>query len=200
MPEMYHAGVPEFAQYDPQAQRRPLPPGELCVRAATSADLDALADIAHAREGGDRAAHRQGLESELHRHATTGDALLLAGCVGGRTAAFGRCGCFTPPPAAPANCIPPGWYLTGVVVRSADRRLGLGTALTQARIAWIFERSARVYYFVNSRNAASIALHARLGFREVARDIWTPTRGFDAGIGLLFALDRAAQRASADGP
>ncbi|AQP51342.1 GNAT family N-acetyltransferase [Tessaracoccus flavescens] len=57
---------------------------------------------------------------------------------------------------------PAGHYLGGIVVDPAWRRRGVGTALTLARLDWVSQRAAAVYYFTNVRNAASLALHARL--------------------------------------
>ncbi len=184
--------MPEFALYDPAARRARIQPHRLHVRPATVADLEALTAIAHAREGGEAAQHRARFAAELERSAVAGDAQVLAAWVGDELAAFGRCGRLLPPADAPANCIPAGWYLTGVVVSPPHRRQGVASALTHARVVWLFERTDRVYYFVNNRNLASIALHAALGFREIARDIWAPVRQFTGGVGLLYALDRLA--------
>jgi len=43
-----------------------------------------------------------------------------------------------------------------------------------------------VYYFVNVRNRASIALHEAFGFREVTRDFHFPNVTFQGGVGALF--------------
>lgn len=64
---------------------------------------------------------------------------------------------------------PAGHYLGGIVVDPAWRRRGVGTALTLARLDWVSQRAAAVYYFTNVRNAASLALRARLDFEQVAR-------------------------------
>lgn len=129
------------------------------------------------------------MAAELERSALAGDARVPAAWVDDELAAFGRCGRLLPPADARANCIPPGWYLTGVVVSPPHRRQGVGSALMHARVVWLFERTNRVYYFVNNRKLASIALHAALGFREIARDIRAPVRQFTGGVGLLHALD-----------
>ncbi|SDC17655.1 aminoglycoside 6'-N-acetyltransferase I [Sanguibacter gelidistatuariae] len=84
---------------------------------------------------------------------------------------------------------PAGHYLAGITVDPEFRRLGAGAALTQARISWVGERSASVYYFTNRRNTASIALHQRWGFREIARGPSFHAVPFDGGAGLLMQAD-----------
>ncbi|MFF1880196.1 GNAT family N-acetyltransferase [Pseudarthrobacter sp. NPDC058196] len=69
----------------------------------------------------------------------------------------------------PAGKAPAGHYLGGVVVSPAYRRLGVGAALTRARMEWVWSRSSSVYYFANENNAASITMHQALGFMPVGR-------------------------------
>ncbi|MFV2145274.1 hypothetical protein [Isoptericola sp. G70] len=59
----------------------------------------------------------------------------------------------------------------------------------EARIAWIAERADRAFYVVNARNAASVALHERWGFREVARAAAFHGVTFAGGAGVLLAAD-----------
>jgi len=111
--------------------------------------------------------------------------------------AYGRRMYFTPPAHAHANCVPAGWYLLGLCVDPAWRRRGLGHQITQIRIAALKTSAAQVYYFVNSLNRASIALHQALGFKEIATEIWFPGVSFSGdGQGLLYALffDSASRR------
>ena len=58
---------------------------------------------------------------------------------------------------------PAGFYLGGVVVNPAFRRMGIGRALTQLRIEWVNDQAARLFYFANARNQATIDLHAEFG-------------------------------------
>lgn len=83
---------------------------------------------------------------------------------------------------------PSGWYLTGVIVRPAARRRGLGMLLTQERIRRLAARTGEVWYFANTRNAASIALHERIGFTLHSRDFRVPGVVFEGGSGALFRL------------
>ncbi|MFD4724829.1 GNAT family N-acetyltransferase [Streptomyces seoulensis] len=63
---------------------------------------------------------------------------------------------------------PSGAYLGGIVVDPTRRRANVGTALTVARMRRVFGGpDEQLFYVANTRNRASIALHARLGFREI---------------------------------
>ncbi len=107
-----------------------------------------------------------------------------------RIVGFGKTGTLRPPPGAPANCIPEGCYLTGLVVAPELRRRGVGHELTHHRLERIFEHEPVAYYFATAINRPTIALHERLGFREIARDIWVNGASFTGGMGVLFALRR----------
>jgi hypothetical protein len=65
----------------------------------------------------------------------------------------------------------------------------MGTRLTKERLEWIAARAAHAFYFVNERNRASIDLHAKHGFHEVARDVHVDGVAFTGGVGLLFRVD-----------
>lgn len=87
---------------------------------------------------------------------------------------------------------PGGHYLGGVTVAEPWRRYGIGTALTEHRLAWIHERAEVAWCVTNARNEASIALHEGLGFREVTRGSRFHTTTFDGGVGVLFRADGTA--------
>lgn len=80
---------------------------------------------------------------------------------------------------------PAGHYLGGVTVRPAQRRHGVGAALTAARLRWIWDRTPDAWYVVNAGNTASIGMHSAWGFVEVARAARFHTTTFDGGTGLL---------------
>ncbi|GAB3541513.1 hypothetical protein GCM10027403_32940 [Arthrobacter tecti] len=84
---------------------------------------------------------------------------------------------------------PPGQYLGGVEVAPAWRRRGVATALTDARLNWIAERAESAWYTVNVGNRASLELHRRWGFTEVARASSFHGVEFSGGVGLLLRAD-----------
>ena len=81
---------------------------------------------------------------------------------------------------------PTGHYLGGVTVGPSSRRLGIGAALTDARLHWIWARAEAAYYFTNAQNLASIELHRSRGFAEIARASEVHGTVFDGGVGILF--------------
>jgi ribosomal protein S18 acetylase RimI-like enzyme len=86
---------------------------------------------------------------------------------------------------------PIGYYLSGVVVDPGHRGRGIGGQLVRARLDFAWSAGApALYYFANSRNATTIALHAKFGFREIKRPFQFPGVAFENGVGVLFRLDR----------
>lgn len=86
---------------------------------------------------------------------------------------------------------PIGYYLSGVVVDPGHRGHGIGGQLIRARMDFAWAAGApALYYFANSRNATSIALHAKFGFREIRRPFHFPGVAFEDGVGVLFELER----------
>lgn len=174
-----------FAEYAPGGAALPRVAG-LSIRLATAGDLDAVAALAAARNGGSVAERRARLSRELRR--TKRQRLFVAEATDGVIGyAFAKH--FRPPPDAPPNCAPDGWYLLGVVVDPAWRRRGVGTALTQARLDFIAHRASQAYYVANARNRASIDLHECFGFTELSRDFVLPRVVFEGGQGVLFRAD-----------
>jgi aminoglycoside 6'-N-acetyltransferase I len=84
---------------------------------------------------------------------------------------------------------PAGYYLSGVLVDPAWRRQGIGTALTRARLRWIFARTDEAFCVTGADNSASLHLHAALGFQETKR---FPSDRSAAGVHVLLRLARAA--------
>jgi ribosomal protein S18 acetylase RimI-like enzyme len=103
---------------------------------------------------------------------------------------YGRASRVVHPADARPDIAPAGWYLIGLIVDPAWRQRGIGRALTVARIEWLRQQAAEeVWCFTGARNAASIALHEALGFREVTRDFSFPGATFAGGVGVLLRLD-----------
>jgi ribosomal protein S18 acetylase RimI-like enzyme len=106
-----------------------------------------------------------------------------AGIVG-----YGRARLFEPGSDAPGDTAPRGYYLMGLFVRPDLRRVGIGAALTDARLRRISERADEAWFFANARNSGSIALHRGFGFEEATRQFSFPGLAFEGGEGILFRL------------
>ncbi len=89
-------------------------------------------------------------------------------------------------PALPGSLVPAGWYLGGLVVEFEARRLGLGRALTLARLEALDAAGVpEVRYLANAQNRATLALHEPFGFELEAEN---PAMGgvtFTGGRGVL---------------
>jgi ribosomal protein S18 acetylase RimI-like enzyme len=120
--------------------------------------------------------------------------LLVVAERAGEVVGYGRVLRFERGPDAPADIAPSGYYLMGLIVHPGNRRVGVASALTRARLDWIAERADEAWYFANALNAASIALHAPFGFEEVTRSFFYPQVDFDRGEGVLFRLTFPARR------
>jgi ribosomal protein S18 acetylase RimI-like enzyme len=83
---------------------------------------------------------------------------------------------------------PAGYYLGGVLVEPAWRGRGIATALTRARLRWAFARTGTVFYVTGADNAASLHLHAALGFQETRR---FASERSAAGVDVLSQLMRS---------
>lgn len=155
--------------------------GLITVREANDEDVGACAALAAAERREDPERARARLQADLRAPRRSLFVATVEGCFAG----FGRTTHFIPPPGAPSNVAPEGYYVVGLLVDPGRRRRGVGLALTRARMAWAFQRAEEVWFFANARNRASLHLHARLGFVEVTRDFAFPGVSFDGGVGVL---------------
>ncbi|HEY2241734.1 MAG TPA: GNAT family N-acetyltransferase [Streptosporangiaceae bacterium] len=159
---------------------------EVTVRAAAGAELDVAARLAASARGG----AEEGWRERFAADRDAADACFLVAVQGdheggGAVVGYARARYFEPRADAPARTAPAGYYLTGVLVAPAHRRLGVGEQLTRARMGWAAERAEEMWYFTNAGNRASLRLHEALGFAEVTRDVVFPGVTFTGGVGVL---------------
>lgn len=152
------------------------------IREADPADLPAIEQIQ--RDAGLLQSDRARLEAAI----ADPDRLFVVAEVDGRVAGWAKTH-YWPDGDSVA---PAGHYLGGLTVAPPLRRCGVGGALTVARLEWIRQRAPEAWYVTNPRNNASIELHRRHGFEEVARASRFHTTTFDGGVGILWRA--AAQR------
>ncbi|MGA7203534.1 MAG: GNAT family N-acetyltransferase [Specibacter sp.] len=162
-----------FAPYSPGHQPGTATTAE--IRAAVSGDITAMLSV---QAGSGRASPT----AASFEAATNDDArLVVVALLDGVLVGWGMTHYF----AGGDGTAPAGHYLGGVTVAPSWRRRGIGAALTQARLDWIWQRADTAWYVVNPANRASIALHSRWGFTEVARAAKFHTTEFTGGVGLL---------------
>ena len=154
-----------FADYEPGPAHRGPRFDPRDVRPARVADVEAIAAISLARDGGDPEDVTRRIRGELDAMAPDGAWTVFVAEVDGAVVAYGRIRRLEQ--GDEPDGVPAGWHLTGVVVDPAHRRRGIAHALVEARLDWAAERTDTVYYFVNERNRPSIDLHAAFGFELV---------------------------------
>jgi phosphinothricin acetyltransferase len=93
---------------------------------------------------------------------------------------------------------PGGWYVSGLTVDPARWRTGLGSRLLGSLLA-AAPVDGPVHSVVNAGNGASIALHERHGFREVARGAAFAGITFAGGTGVLLRTDQDDEREDDEG-
>ena len=165
------------------------PPKGLIIREARKQDIEQLAELNHKRYGGKLPEIIEGFEREIAGLYETDEHLLIVAEYENKLVGFARAKSFEPPPTAPPNICPEGWYLTGIIVASEYRRKGIASALTKERLNWIAKRSERAYYFANAQNKVSIDMHKQFVFTEISRNFVYPDVSFEGGEGILFKAD-----------
>lgn len=171
-----------YAEFERDPARRP-PRRHVALREGTSeADYAACARLIAAREEG---GFHEWLGRTREHAQKPRNALLVAesdidGIVG-----YGRI-TWVPTPRFPApDAAPEGYYLGGLIVADAYRRMGIGQRLTVARLRFIQRRAGDAWYLVNQGNRASIVLHERLGFHEATRRFTFPGVTFEGEGGIV---------------
>ena len=144
------------------------------IRIAEVGDADRMAAVSLAARGVAGADPREAI-ADAHR-------LVLVAEVNGEIVGWGK----THRYSATSGSAPAGHYLGGVNVLPEFRRRGIGSALTRARLSWIWDRARDAWFVTNARNTASIELHSRLGFSEVVRAGEFHGTTFEGGVGILY--------------
>lgn len=177
----------EYASYQPD---RPALErfGPDVIRPAAASDAEAIAALTCARHGLDLNTVLPRIETELAGIARGEGSCMLVAQVGHHLAGFARARPMQHGADGVPLALPAGWYLTGVIVDPLWRRRGLGVALTKARLAWLRRRTDATYYVANRANRASIRLHERLGFHEIARGFDYPRAGLTPETSVAYEL------------
>jgi aminoglycoside 6'-N-acetyltransferase I len=158
----------------------------MTVRQACDHDCARIGLISAVRSGAEPAERAERVRAFLSGKAARGEGVVFVAEADGVVVGFGRAEWLDAPDTGSDRSTPPGWYLSGLVVEASFRRRGIGSALTRARLEWLRQRTDRVFYVANASNAASIRMHERMGFREIARGIEAPGVTFADGEGTLF--------------
>jgi ribosomal protein S18 acetylase RimI-like enzyme len=176
----YRECVPEFADFDPA---RGGLRWEASVRLIAGSDVDEVVRIHAARAGIEMVR----AEAVVRGWLEDAGRLVMVAEHDGQVHGYGSATFLDA--GAPDGTDPSGWYLTGVVVAPPSRRHGLGTQLTSVRLEALARVADTAWYFVNAKNQASIALHAKFGFIEHARSERIAGVDFNGGEGTLFRCD-----------
>lgn len=126
----------------------------MLIRQATSDDVEGVRGISVA-------SGRDAWGVEML--STTPERLVVAAEVAGELVGVAK----THFHAYPDGDAPAGHYLGGVMVKPSHRRQGVASALTSARLEWIWSQAGHAYYFANEHNTASIRLHEAFGFHAL---------------------------------
>jgi GNAT superfamily N-acetyltransferase len=179
-----------YAHWSPHTPRQH---ADFIVRIGTERDVQACVRLVVAIGAGEAASWRQTLTRTVRDGQRR--ALFVAEARG-QVVGYGRVVYAEADPDV-ETAAPAGWYLLGLVVDQAWRRRGIGEALTRARMAWVAERSDRLYCFIAHGNLASHELHERLGFTQLPRT-WIPPGGRpeDARFQRFYCADLHDQSAT----
>lgn len=175
-----------FVNYEPDEKSLgdALAPGQLIIRQAVVADIPRIVET-NEQSGQDSV----GL-LPLAAAISDNSRLVVVACVDGVVVGWAKTHFW----AQADQLAPAGHYLGGVSVKPEWRRRGIGSALTQARLAWIWERDSVACYVVNATNLASLDLHAQWGFTMVESAAKFHTTEFLGGMGLLMRAARPRKR------
>lgn len=159
-----------FAPYLPSAHGVPDP--AVLVRPARSDDMPGIVAVASSR-----GPLPEGWSARMSEHLTPPDWTVLV-AVDRDVVGWAMLG--------PWDADPPGRYVSGLTVAPWARRRGIGDRL----LAEMLAGESTVFSVINTRNGASLDLHRRHGFTEVARAARIAGVSFEGGSGVLLRRDR----------
>ena len=167
-----------FARFDPTYVRKEPREALPGLRHAVPEDVETIAAV---NDASGRASNASSLEEAVRDPMRA----VMVAVVGGVVVGWAKTHHFE----EADDSAPPGHYLGGLTVLPDYRRAGIASLLTEARLDWIWSRTHVAWYMLNADNAASIRLHERWGFREVARGSRFHSTTF-TGTGVLFSAPR----------
>ena len=177
----------EYADYDPER-----PDGERfgadVVRPARPEDAEGIVELTCARHDLDPQVVRPRIAQELAGLTRGEPWCVFVAQIGHHLVGFARARQMQHARDGLPLALPEGWYLTGVIVDPTWRRRGLGEILTAARLEWLRRRTDAAYYVASRENRASIALHERFGFHEIARGFVYPRAGLTPERSMAYEL------------
>ncbi|MCG2799104.1 MAG: GNAT family N-acetyltransferase [Cellulomonas sp.] len=162
-----------FAEYEPQ--NHGVEDSSVAVRHARQQDAVAIVAVDATRQPRppshlDWVAAQLARTDAFHVVAQCGDQVVGASAVK-----------FWPSPAD----TPAGWYVSGITVVPGWRRRRIGDRMLAFELAKVDRLHEPTWSVVNARNGASLDLHARHGFVEVARAATFAGITFEGGTGVL---------------
>lgn len=177
----------EYAEFQPQR-----PPSERfgadVVRRARPEDAAEITRLTCARQGLGESVVRPRIDDELKGLTRDGPGCVFVAAIGHHLAGFARTRLLEYARDGLPLVLPEGWYLTGVIVDPPWRRRGLGVVLTSARLDWLRRRTDAAYYVANRTNRASVALHERFGFHEIARGFRYARASLEPDVSAAYEL------------
>lgn len=180
--------MPDFAEFQPHehSSHRPDSPHQVNIRASTPEDAQGLAAVLAVRGGtfSDQLVNARRLMEQLPvLLVATSRSGELVGWSGARRSALHHSATLE-------------WLIAGLTVPPNQRRKGIGRALLREAIGAIHRTSPEdpIHSVINVLNLASIELHRRIGFQEIARGETFAGIVFAGGEGMLMQYAEPQQQ------
>lgn len=172
--------MPQFAEYVPLAHG--VEDSAVVVRHAGPDDAAAIVAVDATRQPR-AASHLDWVSAQLAR----ADAFHVVAHCGETVVGATAVKVWPAPSDAPA-----GWYVSGITVVPGWRRRRIGDRMLALELADVDRLGEPTWSLVNARNGASLDLHARHGFAEVARAATFAGITFSGGTGVLLRREARA--------